>query len=143
MKLTRLLPLTAAMAVLAGCSSSDAFIDRNYAKATLEVSKPKPAGYDGQVRVCYGGDTPREDRDRLAEEACTQWGLHAVLILDQPWQCRLLVPHLATYACVDPAMRFKDGRYVDPFSTGAVDQWRNSQPRQPAEGDTPTPTPTP
>ncbi|MEO0034104.1 MAG: hypothetical protein RLZZ501_127 [Pseudomonadota bacterium] len=139
MKLTRLLPLTAAVALLAGCASSDAFIDRRYAINTLEVSKAKPAGYDGQVRVCYGNAAPRETRDQLAEEACAQWGLHAVLTLDQPWQCRLLASNLAIYACVDPAMRLEDGRYVDPFSTGAVDQWRRSHPRQPAEGNAPAP----
>jgi len=128
MSFPRLVSLSAALFLLAGCSSADVFADRGYATRNSEIDKPKRAGTDGVVRICYTSETKLAERDRLASEACAPWGLIAVLVRDQPWQCRLLVPHLATYACVDPTMRYEDGSYADPFHQGQVDEWRRYHP---------------
>jgi len=138
MPLPRFVSLSAAVALLAGCSMGGAFVDRQYLTGTLEVSKPKIAGYTGEVRVCYDGDTTVAERDRLANEACEQWGLAAVQTNTQRWQCRILEPHLAIYTCVDPQMRYEDGSYVNPFNQGQVEAWRRQHAAPPAT-DAPSP----
>ncbi len=116
--------ILAALMVLAaaGCSSGDAFVDRDYMKVT--VRKQKMPGYNGDIRVCYGSDTPRATRDTLAADACEVYGLKAALLQELPWQCRFTVPHLASYACVDPGMQLTNGAYVNPFSPDQVMLWR-------------------
>jgi hypothetical protein len=112
----------AALTLLGGCADQrQAFVDRMY---DATVQKPKPAGSGGVVNVCYRDDTPAEERERLAAEACADWGLRPLLTGGQRWQCTLLVPHLATYHCVDPNMRFADGVYVDPFNRQDVEDWQ-------------------
>ena len=137
----RLILMMVVSAVIAGCSSGEAFVDRNY--MALSVKKQKLPGYSGQLVVCYGSDTPREVRDRLASEACQVYGLQAVLVLEHPWQCRFTVPHAADYSCVDPAMRLPNGAYVNPFSASQVQTWSESQARNRADrsgGDPGTPS---
>lgn len=112
-------------ALLAGCSSPGAFVDRR--EMERSVKKQKLPGYDGMVTVCYDGETPRAERDRLAVEACEVYGLKAVLYREQNWQCRLTTPHRAVYYCYDPELRMADGRLVDPFSKGQVDDWRRER----------------
>jgi hypothetical protein len=130
MLLFRPMLLAAAVTTLAGCSLGEPFVDRDFTNVT--VSKPKLPGHNGLVMVCYGSDTPLARRNELAAQACAEWGLSAVLTLDQPWQCRLTVPHLATYACIDPAMRLDNGTYVNPYNAGQVEAWRNSRRDKPA-----------
>lgn len=123
--------------VITGCSVGDAFVDRNY--MTSGVRKQKLPGFDGNVTVCYGGDTPREKRDELAREACDVYGLQPLLIQEAKWQCRLTVPHSASYACINPEMRIPGGGYINPFSASQVEIWRQAKDRttagQPAEDD--------
>ena len=125
-------------ATLAGCSSGEAFVDRNY--MTKTIKKQKLPGWDGQVPVCFSSDTPRETRDQLAREACEVYGLEAKLLRVERWQCRFTVPHMASYICFDPDMRFANGALVNPFSAGQVDMWQRQQARikagiPPEDGD--------
>jgi hypothetical protein len=113
------------LALLAGCSSAGAFVDRR--EMDLSTKKQRLPGYDGNVRVCYESDTPRAERDRLADEACEVYGLKALLIMEQRWQCRLTTPHLASYYCYDPSMRMANGTLVNPFSNSQVKAWRAEQ----------------
>ncbi|EME68712.1 hypothetical protein H261_17156 [Paramagnetospirillum caucaseum] len=123
---------SAALAVLitlvGGCSSGDAFVDRGYMDRSIK--KQKLPGYDGQVTVCFGGDTPRAERDRLAAEACEVYGLKSMLSSEIRWQCRLTTPHRANYRCFDPDMRMADGTLVDPFSASRVKDWQRERDRQ-------------
>ncbi|CCG41940.1 hypothetical protein [Magnetospirillum molischianum] len=141
MRLFRPLLVVAAMTSLAACSLGEPFVerDRNNLYNTPTVPKPKRAGYNGFVNVCYTSDTLPAERDLLAAEACTEWGLTAVLSYTQRWQCRMTVPHLAVYACIDPAMRNEDGSYVNPFEEEAVTTWRKTHPAK----TTPAPAPAP
>lgn len=125
MVLSRLIVLVLISAVLSGCSGREAFVDRNY--TAPGIRKQKLPGYDGFLTVCHGGNTPREERDALAKEACGVYGLEPVLVQERRWQCRLLVPHSATYGCVDRSMRFDNGGYVNPFSVGQVERWQKQQ----------------
>ncbi len=113
------------VALVGGCSSGDAFVDRGYIQKSIK--KQKLPGYDGTVTVCYSGETPRVERDRLAGEACEVYGLKAMLGVEQRWQCRLTVPHLASYYCYDPDLRMADGRLVNPFSGPQVKAWQNER----------------
>ncbi|BAE52758.1 hypothetical protein [Paramagnetospirillum magneticum] len=117
--------LIVALAVLGGCSSGNAFVDRH--EMDRSVKKQKLPGYDGQVTVCYEGDTPRAERDRLAAEACEVYGLKAVLVTERRWQCRMTAPHLASYYCFDPEMRMADGHLVNPFSNAQVKAWQTER----------------
>jgi hypothetical protein len=119
-------------ALLGGCSSGEAFVDRR--EMDRSIKKQKLPGYDGKVTVCYGGETPRAERDRLAAEACEVYGLKAILDRDARWQCRLTTPHQAIYYCYDPDMRMADGRLVDPFSSSQVNAWRRERAAAGAEG---------
>jgi hypothetical protein len=125
--LPQLLAATLLAATLAACSG-EAFVDRNY--TTIHTSKDKLPGYNGSVSVCYTSETPRATRDEMAQEACAVFGLQAQLVVEQPWQCRLTVPHLASYTCGDPSMRNPDGTYVNPTSKEEVERWKKAQ-RQP------------
>ena len=129
---SRLILMMVVSTLIAGCSSGEAFVDRNY--ITMSVKKQKLPGYNGTLVVCYGDDTPRERRDQLAADACAVYGLQPLLTLDQRWQCRLTVPHAATYACIDPAMRMPNGAYINPFIAGQVQMWRNTQTPAKADG---------
>jgi len=136
MCLFRPLLLVVALTSLAACSLGEPFVER---EKTFQItnpgwSKPKLAGYDGVVNVCYGGDTLPATRDALAAEACAEWGLSARLNALQPWQCRLTVPHMAIYKCVDPAMRDENGDYINPFNAAEVNEWHRTHP-------TPAPAP--
>ncbi|EPY00527.1 hypothetical protein [Magnetospirillum fulvum] len=134
MHLFRPLLLVAAVTSLAACSIGEPFVDRDttFVITSPVISKPKRAGYNGSVTVCYTDDTLPATRDALAAEACAAWGLTAVQNSVQLWQCRLTVPHKAIYLCIDPAMRYEDGSYVNPFSESAVADWRKAHPTQPA-----------
>jgi len=125
MTLSRMILVVLVSAVVSGCSGPQAFVDRNY--LTPGIRKQKLPGYDGFVTVCHDGDTPRETRDLLAREACEVYGLQPVLVQENRWQCRLTMPHRATYGCVDPAMRFDNGGYVNPFSPGQVELWQKQR----------------
>jgi hypothetical protein len=114
-----------ALAVLTGCATGEAFVDRR--DMDLSTKKQKLPGFNGQVDVCYDSDTPREVRDKLAADACEVYGLQATLYLERRWQCRMLTPHLANYYCYDPDMRTADGTLVNPFSKAQVEAWRNEQ----------------
>lgn len=116
-------------ALAAGCSS-EPFIDREFTE--VQVQKPKVAGADGTVVVCYPGGTPRQQLDELAKEACAGWGLQALFVREYRWQCRLTAPHRATYSCIDPNMKFASGAYVNPFDKNSVEQWRDEQVNGPA-----------
>jgi len=131
MRLFRPLLLVAAVTSLAACSMGEPFVERdtNFVITSPVITKPKRAGYNGVVTVCYTSDTLPATRDTLAAEACAQWGLSAVLSSLQPWQCRLTVPHRALYACIDPEMRNEDDSYVNPFNEGAVARWRKKHPK--------------
>lgn len=137
MRLFRPLFLAAAVTSLAACSMGEPFVERDttFFITSPVITKPKRAGYNGVVNVCYTSDTPPATRNTLAAEACAAWGLSAVLSSLQPWQCRLTVPHKAIYACIDPAMRWDDGSYVNPFNEGAVAEWRKKHPARPAAAD--------
>lgn len=113
------------LAVLGGCSSGEAFVDRGEMVASYK--KQRLPGYDGTVRVCYDSVTPRAERDKLAAEACEVYGLKALLSTEQRWQCRMSTPHLASYYCYDPDMRMADGTLVNPFSNSQVQAWRKEQ----------------
>lgn len=113
------------IALLGGCSMGEAFVDRR--EMDKSIKKQKLPGYDGQVSVCYGGDTPRDERDRLAAEACEVYGLKAILVTEHKWQCRLTVPHMANYYCYDPDMRMADGSLVNPFSNSQVKAWESER----------------
>jgi hypothetical protein len=117
--------LLIALAVLGACSSSTAFVDRR--EMERSVKKPKLPGYTGQVTVCYDGATSRQERDRLATEACEVYGLKAMLSDEVKWQCRLTTPHTANYHCYDPDMRMADGGLVNPFSNSQVKAWRRER----------------
>ena len=110
------------LALVGGCSSGDAFVDRGYVEKSIK--KQKLPGYDGAVTVCYNGETPRAERDRLASEACEVYGLKAMLSTERHWQCRLTVPHRAEYYCYDPDLRMADGTLVNPFSSSQVKAWQ-------------------
>jgi hypothetical protein len=125
MALSRLIVLVVVILGVAACSSGNAFVDRNY--MAQGVRKQKLPGFDGHLVVCHGSDTPRQERDRLAAEACGVYGLKPVLVSERPWQCRFTVPHVAEYGCADPAMRFENGGLVNPFSPDQVDKWRQEQ----------------
>jgi hypothetical protein len=113
------------IALLGGCSMGEAFVDRR--EMDKSIKKQKLPGYDGQVSVCYGDDTPRAERDRLAAEACEVYGLKAILVTEYKWQCRLTVPHMASYYCYDPDMRMADGSLVNPFSNSQVKAWEGER----------------
>ncbi len=113
------------VALVGGCSSGDAFVDRGYVQKSIK--KQKLPGYDGMVTVCYNGETPRVERDRLAGEACEVYGLKAILSTERQWQCRLTVPHRAEYNCYDPDLRMADGRLVNPFSSSQVKAWQRER----------------
>ncbi|SEH45700.1 hypothetical protein [Magnetospirillum fulvum] len=146
MRLFRPLFLVAALTALTACSLGDPFVDR---EKTFQITnpgwgKPKLAGYDGVVNVCYGDDTTPATRDALAAEACAEWGLSARLIVRRLWQCRLTVPHLAIYSCIDPAMRNENGYYINPFNAAQVDQWQRAHSTAaPAPAPAPVPPPEP
>jgi hypothetical protein len=125
MALSRLIVLLVVALSAASCSSGNAFVERNY--LAPGVRKQKLPGFDGHLTVCHGSDTPRQQRDHMAAEACGVYGLEPVLVSERPWQCRFTVPHIAEYGCVDPAMRFEDGGYVNPFSPDQVEKWRAQQ----------------
>jgi hypothetical protein len=125
MRSLRTIVLMLVTAAVAGCAGGEAFVDRNY--MTKSVKKQKLPGYDGTVAVCYDGGASREKRDQLAGEACEVYGLQAMLVLERKWQCRLTVPHMASYVCVDPQMRFANGTYVNPFSPSSVAAWKQQQ----------------
>ena len=128
----RLVPIALAAASVAACSGAP-FVDRNY--MTVTVSKEKlPGARTGEIKVCYNSDTTPAAMDALANEACDVFGLKAVLVNINRWQCRLTVPHLASYRCVDPNRRFADGHYVDLFSKQSVMRWRREQAPQKAGG---------
>ncbi|MGE5502916.1 MAG: hypothetical protein ACM31L_00700 [Actinomycetota bacterium] len=131
MRPTRLLAVFLAAAALAGCVRGEAFVDRAY---DATVQKPKPAGWNGLVSVCYTNETPAAERERLAAEACADWGLRPLLYSVQTYQCRLTVPHLAVYRCIDPAMRFANGSYVNPFSRNDVEAWQDEKAGKPRKG---------
>ncbi len=114
-----------ALSGLVGCADGEAFVDRNY--MTLSVRKQKLPGYNGQVIVCFDSAAPTAKRDALAAEACEVYGLKAMLVEEQRWQCRATVPHMATYGCFDPTMRLADGSYVNPFSSSQVELWRKQR----------------
>ena len=113
------------LALVGGCSSGDAFVDRDY--MLRSVKKQKLPGYSGAVNVCFSSDTPRAERDKLAAEACEVYGLKALLSTEQRWQCRFTVPHLAQYICYDPNMRLANGALVNPFSPAQVKVWQREQ----------------
>ncbi len=140
MRLSRLFLLITVAVVAGGCSSGDAFVDRGY--MIRNTKKEKLPGYNGSVLVCYSSDTPRERRDELAREACAVYGLEPRLVLDEKWQCRLTVPHLANYFCVDPKMVLANGQLINPFNASQVQAWRKQQarvkaglPAEPARGE--------
>ncbi|WP_239988486.1 hypothetical protein [Paramagnetospirillum kuznetsovii] len=118
-------------AAVTGCASGEAFVDRSY--TVRSVKKQKLPGYNGTLTVCYDGDAPTEKRDHLASEACEVYGLQAILIQEYKWQCRLTVPHLAVYSCVDPNMRLANGSYINPFMPGQVDRWVRGQKTEKAD----------
>lgn len=125
MRRLRLVSALLPVILLSACSGGEAFVDRGYTRTT--VAKQKLPGHDGVVEVCFGGDTPRAERDKLAEDACAVYGLEARLVLERRWQCRLTVPHHARYACIDPNMRLANGGLVDPFDASMVAQWKQEQ----------------
>jgi len=137
--------LAAAFASLAACSLGEPFVEREVSStlySAVVIAKPRPAGYNGVVNVCYTSDTTVEERDQLASEACAVWGLKARVASLQRWQCKFFIPHLATYRCYDPDMRNKNGSYVDPFDEAQVESWRQSHPpttTTPAPAPAPTP----
>ena len=116
--------LVVVSALTVGCSSGEAFVDRSY--MTKSVKKQKLPGYNGVVYVCYGSDTPKSVREDLARDACGVYGLEQRIMIEAPWQCRFTVPHLATYACIDPEMRTPSGSYVNPFNASQVEVWRKA-----------------
>ncbi|ARJ66902.1 hypothetical protein WV31_15085 [Magnetospirillum sp. ME-1] len=119
------------VAFLGGCSMGEAFVDRR--EMEKSVKKQKLPGHDGNLTVCYGNDTPKAERERLAAEACEVYGLKAMLVRELKWQCRLTVPHLANYYCYDPDMRMANGALVDPFSNSQVKAWeRERRPKEPS-----------
>lgn len=120
--LAALLCLTAA---LAGCGG-EAFVDRHFSNLQ-SIEKPELPGAKGFVDVCHSDETPREERDTLAREACAAWGLESTLYRELPWQCRVAVPHLARYRCYDPRMTSSDGTPVNPFDVRAVNRWKREQ----------------
>lgn len=132
MRLFRPLLVVAAMTSVAACSIGEPFVDRDttFVITNPVISKPKRAGYNGVVTVCFTSDTLPATRDAMAAEACAAWGMTAIEAGVQRWQCRLTVPHKALYNCVDPAMRNEDGSYVNPFNEGAVAEWRKAHPAQ-------------
>lgn len=127
MPLPRPLAVALIAALVAGCSSGDAFVDRLY--MTKTIKKQKLPGWDGSVVVCYGSDAPRETRDQLASEACAVYGLKALLSREYHWQCRFTVPHRADYQCYDPDMRLANGRLINPFDGSQVQAWKREQRR--------------
>lgn len=128
---SRLILMMVASIAVTSCSSGNAFVERNY--MATETKKQKLPGYAGQLTVCYGTDTPREQRDELARDACAVYGLQALLIQELRWQCRFTVPHAASYACIDPKMRMPNGAYINPFSASQVGMWRRSQTEKSAD----------
>ncbi|TAN76932.1 MAG: hypothetical protein EPN20_01855 [Magnetospirillum sp.] len=124
---SRLILMMVALAIVTGCSSGDAFVERGY--LVRSVKKQMLPGYTGQLVVCYGSDTPRERRDALAREACEVYGLQPMMVLERRWQCRFTVPHAADYACIDPKMRMPNGGYINPFSASQVEMWSKSRPK--------------
>lgn len=114
--------LAVIVALVGGCSSDEAFVDRR--EMDRSIKKQKLPGYDGSVTVCYDSDTPRAERDKLAAEACEVYGLKALLRTEAKWQCRLATPHQANYSCYDPDMRMANGTLVNPYSNSQVNAWR-------------------
>lgn len=129
--------LAVLVAALAGCSTGEPFVDRNNLQPGLR--KQKLPGYAGSVTICHGSDTPRADIDRMADDACSVYGLTAMRTFDQRWNCRFFVPHTSYYVCYDPTMRMDNGPYINPFNRSQVEQWMRNQERRkagtPADGD--------
>ncbi|MBI3444089.1 MAG: hypothetical protein HY055_01665 [Magnetospirillum sp.] len=125
MRVMRSAGLCLLVALVGACSSGEAFVDRDYMQKS--VKKQKLPGYNGAVVVCYGSDTPRAERDRLAAEACEVYGLQPLLASELRWQCRFTVPHRASYVCYNPDMRMANGALVNPFSPTNVKLWQREQ----------------
>jgi hypothetical protein len=86
---------------LAACESAEPFVDDP--TQSMRVVKQK-ATY-GLVRVCFNDGDEMEELQELAEEECGKANLDAVYLAWQKWQCRLTVPHVAFFYCVEPGQK--------------------------------------
>jgi hypothetical protein len=83
---------------LVACESAEPFVDNIGQSA--RVTKEKVTY--GLVRVCFKEGDQMEALQELASEECGRGNFQAVYLAWQKWQCRLTVPHVAFFYCVEP-----------------------------------------
>lgn len=115
------LPALALMLGLAACAKPDPFVE------TPDLGKlgRSKAEYKN-AQICFSDGDRLSSLQKLADEECAKGQKKAVYIGYQRWQCRLTVPHLASFACVDPAeaQSVDKRKYMPSQGTGlpAVDK---------------------
>lgn len=110
---------------LAACARQPAFVEIS----DLGKSGRSKALYE-QVTVCFSDGDKLATLQKLADEECAKGQKKANYIGYQRWQCRLTVPHLARFACLDPSERIEDKKkYIGGGGTGlpAIDKPDESQ----------------
>ncbi|MBF0355585.1 MAG: hypothetical protein HQL43_10165 [Alphaproteobacteria bacterium] len=113
------LPFLALFLGLAACAKPEPFVET----PDLGSAGRKKALYE-QVAVCFSDGDSLETLKKLAGEECAKGQKTAHYIGHQRWQCRLTVPHLASFACLDQNQDFNRKRYLPSQGTGLppVDQ---------------------
>ncbi|CAA7623842.1 hypothetical protein [Magnetospirillum sp. UT-4] len=132
MSRTRSALMLLAALMLAGCAE-DPFVDHGI---SFLIEKPvDQVAKSGEVGICYSDSTPWAEVEELAAQSCGAHGFQASNAKIDRWQCRMVSPHRATFACYVPGMVDEKGRYINPTNKSAVAAWRKrtgGKPGQPA-----------
>jgi hypothetical protein len=99
---------------LASCARPEPFVETpDLGKVTRTKAKFE------QISVCYSDGDRMETLSKLAGEECAKDQKVAHYLGHQRWQCRLTVPHLASFVCLPPDQAVGDKRqYLPGQNTG-------------------------
>ncbi len=102
---------------LAACSRPEPFVEI----PDLGKTGRSKALYE-QVTICFSKGDSLETLKKMAGEECAKGQKTAHYLGYQRWQCRLTVPHLASFVCLDPNQALGNkSQYLPSQASGLPD----------------------
>lgn len=102
------------LGTLAGCAKQPAFVET---PDLGRIGRSK-AKYE-QISICFSDGDKLATLQKLADEECARGQKKAHYLGYQRWQCRLMVPHLASFVCLDPSQALEEKKkYLGGGGTG-------------------------